>query len=108
MAGILAQSFDRRMALITRSASQDPGRPIPDRPGWPTFQQKKKFYDLCTKLSLADLNQVVTIVQRSCQVAVQQCGHKEVEIDVDELDMDTFSKVIAELASRGRCGSQPR
>lgn len=102
VAGILAQSFDRRMALITRSASQDPGRPIPDRPGWPTFQQKKKFYDLCTKLSLADLNQVVTIVQRSCQVAVQQCGHKEVEIDVDELDMDTFSKVMTWVASKAK------
>jgi hypothetical protein len=94
VATILAQSFDRRMALITRSAAQDPGRPIPDRAGWPTFQQKKKFYDLCTKLTLADLNQLVGLVQRGCQQAVQQCGHKEVEVDVDELDMETFNKVM--------------
>ena len=76
VAGILAQITDRRFALITRAA--DPGRPIPDRPGWPTFQQKKKFYDLCTRLTLADLNQMVSLVQRGCQTAVQQCGDKEV------------------------------
>ena len=95
VATILAQVFDRRYALITRSAATDPGRPIPDRPGWPTFQAKKKFYDLCTKLTLADLNQMVSLVQRSCTAAVQQCGDKEVEVDVDELDMDTFNKVLA-------------
>merc|ERR1719382_1554852 len=102
VAAILAQSFDRRMALITRSAAQDPGRPIPDRPGWPTFQQKKKFYDMCTKLTLADLNQMVSLVQRSCQVAVQQCGQKEVEVDVDELDMDTFNKVMQWVSSKSK------
>jgi len=95
VAGILAQIFDRRFAVITRSAASDPGRPIPDRPGWPTFQAKKKFYDLCTKLTLADLNQMVSLVQRSCTAAVQQCGDKEVEVDVDELDQDTFNKVMA-------------
>jgi len=95
VAGVLAQVFDRRYALITRSAAADPGRPIPDRPGWPTFQAKKKFYDLCTKLTLADLNQMVSLVQRSCTQAVQQCGDKEVEVDVDELDMETFNKVLA-------------
>jgi len=95
VASILAQNFDRRFALITRSVAQDPGRPIPDRPGWPTFQAKKKFYDLCTKLTLADLNQMVSLVQRSCNAAVQQCGDKEVEVDVDELDMETFNKVSA-------------
>ena len=26
--------------------------------------------------------------------AVQQCGDKEVEVDVDELDMTTFNKVL--------------
>jgi hypothetical protein len=94
IAGILAQIFDRRFALITRSATADPGRPIPDRPGWPTFQQKKKFYDLCTRLTLADLNQMVSLVQRGCTAAVQQCGDKEVEVDVDELDMETFTRVM--------------
>jgi hypothetical protein len=94
VAGILAQIFDRRFTLITRSAATDPGRPIPDRPGWPTFQAKKKFYDLCTKLTLADLNHMVSLVQRSCNNAVQQCGDKEVEVDVDELDMETFQKVM--------------
>lgn len=79
-ASILAQIGDRRFALITRSATADPGRPIPDRPGWPTFQQKKKFYDLCTRLTLADLNQMVSLVQRGCGTAVQQCGDKEVEV----------------------------
>lgn len=92
VAGILASSFDRRYTLITQAAAIDPGRPMPDRPGWPTFAQKKKLYDLCTKLSLADLNQMVQMVQKGCQAAVQQCGHKEVEVDVDELDMDTFNK----------------
>ena len=53
---------------------------MPDRPGWPTFQQKKKFYDICTRLTLADLNQMVSLVQRGCQTAVQQCGDKEVEV----------------------------
>jgi len=94
VAGILASSFDRRYTLITQAAAIDPGRPMPDRPGWPTFAQKKKLYDLCTKLSLADLNQMVQMVQKGCQAAVQQCGHKEVEVDVDELDMDTFNKVL--------------
>eukprot|EP00908_Phaeocystis_cordata_P001606 Transcript_11730.p2 GENE.Transcript_11730~~Transcript_11730.p2 ORF type:complete len:217 (-),score=41.63 Transcript_11730:223-873(-) len=95
VAAILWQIFDRRFALITNLASVDPGRPIPDRPGWPTFQQKKKFYDLCTKLTLADLNQMVSLVQRTCVSAVQNCGDKEVEVDVDELDMETFNKVMA-------------
>jgi len=94
VAGIMAQIGDRRFGLITRSATADPGRPIPDRPGWPTFQQKKKFYDLCTRLTLADLNQMVSLVQRGCQAAVQQCGDKEVEVDVDELDMETFNRVM--------------
>jgi hypothetical protein len=100
VAQILAQIFDRRFALITRSATADPGRPIPDRPGWPTFQQKKKFYDLCTRLTLADLNQMVSLVQRGCQSAVQQCGDKEVEVDVDELDMDTFNRVMQWATSK--------
>lgn len=100
VASILAQIFDRRFALITRSATADPGRPIPDRPGWPTFQQKKKFYDLCTRLTLADLNQMVSIVQRGCQPAVQQCGDKEVEVDVDELDTETFNKVMQWATSK--------
>jgi len=100
VAGILAQIFDRRFALITRSATADPGRPIPDRPGWPTFQQKKKFYDLCTRLTLADLNQMVSLVQRGCQSAVQQCGDKEVEVDVDELDLDTFTRVMQWATSK--------
>merc|ERR1712166_1351720 len=39
VAAILWQTFDRRFALITNLASVDPGRPIPDRPGWPNFQQ---------------------------------------------------------------------
>ena len=95
VAAILWQIFDRRFALITNLASVDPGRPIPDRPGWPTFTQKKKFYDLCTKLTLADLNQMVSLVQRTCVAAVQNCGDKEVEVDVDELDMETFNKVMA-------------
>jgi len=102
VAGILAQIFERRFALLTRSAQLDPGRPIPDRPGWPTFQQKKKFYDLCTKLTLADLNQMVGLVQRSCQPAVSQCGHKEVEVDVDELDMETFHKVNQWVSSKAK------
>ena len=100
VAGILAQVFDRRFALITRSATADPGRPIPDRPGWPTFQQKKKFYDLCTRLTLADLNQMVSLVQRGCPTAVQQCGDKEVEVDVDELQMETFNKVMQWATSK--------
>jgi len=100
VAGILAQVFDRRFALITRSATADPGRPIPDRPGWPTFQQKKKFYDLCTRLTLADLNQMVSLVQRGCGSAVQQCGDKEVEVDVDELDMETFNRVMQWATSK--------
>merc|ERR1712106_358030 len=54
VAAILWQTFDRRFALITNLASVDPGRPIPDRAGWPSFLQKKKFYALCTKLTLAD------------------------------------------------------
>ncbi|KAL3894324.1 MAG: hypothetical protein SGPRY_013840 [Prymnesium sp.] len=100
IASILAQIFDRRYALITRSAATDPGRPIPDRPGWPTFQAKKKFYDLCTKLTLADLNQMVSLVQKNCGGAVQQCGDKEVEVDVDELDMETFTKVLQWATTR--------
>jgi len=95
VASICAQVFDRRFALITRSSFGDPGRPIPDRPGYPTFTQKKKFYDLCTKLTLADLNQMVSLVQRGCGSAVQQCGDKEVEVDVDELDNETFNKVMS-------------
>jgi hypothetical protein len=95
VAAILWQTFDRRFALITNLASVDPGRPIPDRVGWPNFAQKKKFYDLCTKLTLADLNQMVSLVQRTCVSAVQNCGDKEVEVDVDELDMETFNKVMA-------------
>jgi len=100
VASILAQVFDRRFALITRSATADPGCPIPDRPGWPNFQQKKKFYDLCTRLTLADLNQMVSLVQRGCQAAVQHCGDKEVEVDVDELDQETFNKVMQFATSK--------
>jgi len=100
VASILAQIFDRRLALVTRSASLDPGRPLPDREGWPTFQQKKKLYDECKKLSLADLNQMVGIVQRSCQGSVQQYGYKEVEVDVDELDMQTYNRVMQWVAGK--------
>ena len=44
---------------------------------------------------LADLNQMVSLVQRGCGSAVQQCGDKEVEVDVDELDNETFNKVMS-------------
>lgn len=106
VASILAQIGDRRFALISRSATADPGRPIPDRPGWPTFQQKKKFYDLCTRLTLADLNQMVSLVQRGCQTAVQQCGDKEVEVDVDELDMETFNRVMQWATSKTKTATK--
>jgi len=106
VASILAQIGDRRFALITRSATADPGRPIPDRPGCPTFQQKKKFYDLCPRLTVADLNQMVSLVQRGCQTAVQQCGDKEVEVDVDELDMDTFNRVMQWATSKTKTTSK--
>ena len=102
VAAILWQIFDRRFALITNLAAVDPGRPIPDRIGWPNFAQKKKFYDLCTKLTLADLNQMVSLVQRTCVSAVQNCGDKEVEVDVDELDMETFNKVMAWAAQKNK------
>ena len=46
-------------------------------------------------MTLADLNQMVSLVQRTCVSAVQNCGDKEVEVDVDELDMETFNKVMA-------------
>jgi len=107
VAGILAQTFDRRLALITNSPSADPGRPIPDRPGWPTFQQKKKFYDLCTRLTLADLNQMVSLVQKGCPAAVQQCGDKEVEVDVDELDMECFQRVMQFATGKTKTVAKP-
>jgi len=107
VASILAQTFDRRFALVTRSATADPGRPIPDRPGWPTFQQQKKFSDLCTRLTLADLNQMVYLVQRGCQAAVQHCGDKEVEVDVDELDTETFNKVMQFATSKTKGAGKP-
>jgi len=107
VAGILAQTFERRFALITNSQATDPGRPIPDRPGWPTFQQKKKFYDLCTRLTLADLNQMVGLVQKGCPAAVQQCGDKEVEVDVDELDMETFQRVMQWATSKTKTATKP-
>jgi len=100
VASILHGIFDRRFAMLTRSAMQDPGRPVPDKEGWPTFTQKKKFYDLCTKLSLADLNHMVQMVQKTCERAVTNIGDKEAEVDVDEIDMDTFNKALAWVTSR--------
>jgi hypothetical protein len=100
VASILATIFERRFGLITRAASLEPGRPMPDRPGWPTFLQKKRFYDVCTKLTLPDLNEMVRQVQQSCQGAVQLCGQKEVEVDVDELDMETFNKLMSWVNTR--------
>ena len=90
------------------TATADPDRPLPDRPGWPTFQQKKKLYDLCTRLTLAELNQMVSLVQRGCQVAVQECGRKEVEVDVDELDMETFQNVLRWAKSKTKFRVQRR
>lgn len=102
VAGILAAVFDRRFTLLTQAAAADPGRPIPDRPGWPTFAQKKKFYDLCTKLTLSDLNQMVGTVQKSCPTAVRSCGQKEVEVDVDELDMKTFNNIMLWVGTKSK------
>ena len=68
------------------TATADPDRPLPDRPGWPTFQQKKKLYDLCMRLTLAELNQMVSLVQRGCQAAVQQCGDKVVVAPIRSLE----------------------
>ena len=34
------------------------------------------------------------------QGAVQLCGQKEVEVDVDELDMETFNKLMAWVNAR--------
>jgi len=98
IAGIMSGIFDRKAALLTAAAQQAPpprlGQPVPDREGWPTFQQKKKFYDACTKLTLVELNHIVKLVHRSCAAALQHNGDKEVELDVDGLDMDTFNKVL--------------
>ena len=85
----------------------DPGNPIPDRPGWPTFQQKEELDELCTHLTLAELNQMIDLVRRTCVAAVQDCDGntfdlegKEVEIDLDALDMETFDKVTALVTSK--------
>ena len=90
------------------TATADPDRPLPDRPGWPTFQQKKKLYDLCTRLTLAEKNQMVSLVQRGCQVAVQECGDEEVEVDMDELDMETFQNVLRWVKSKTKFRVQRR
>ena len=62
VAAILWQTFDRRFALITNLASVDPGKPLPDRQGWPTFQQKKKFYDVCTRLCYVPLQDLLPAI----------------------------------------------
>lgn len=89
--------FDRKCGLYLFNGMQHPqrtGQPVPDRDGWPTFQQKKRFYDTCTKLSLVELNHIVKMVNKQCSTALQHNGDKEVELDVDNLDMDTFNKVL--------------
>ena len=97
VAGLVSQVFERKVGLyLTVGAAHPPrsGQPVPDREGWPSFSQKKKFYDACTKLSLIDLNNIVKVVHKSCALALKHNGDKEVELDVDNLDMDTFNKVF--------------
>eukprot|EP00307_Rebecca_sp_RCC1486_P013816 CAMPEP_0119425196 /NCGR_PEP_ID=MMETSP1335-20130426/34080_1 /TAXON_ID=259385 /ORGANISM="Chrysoculter rhomboideus, Strain RCC1486" /LENGTH=336 /DNA_ID=CAMNT_0007450751 /DNA_START=8 /DNA_END=1018 /DNA_ORIENTATION=+ len=96
VAALVNAVFDRKCALYLNGQvhPQRAGQPVPDRDGWPTFQQKKKFYDACTKLGLTELNTIVKMVNKQCSHALQQHGDKEVELDVDNLDMDTFNKVF--------------
>lgn len=97
IAGLVAAVFERKCGLYLTMGAQHPprtGQPVPDRDGWPSFSQKKKFYDACTKLSLVDLNNIVKMVHKSCGDALQHNGDKEVELDVDNLDMETFNKVF--------------
>lgn len=94
---LVSQVFDRKVSLhLTMGASHPPrsAQPVPDRDGWPSFSQKKKFYDACIKLSLVDLNNIVKMVHKSCSGALQHNGEKEVELDVDNLDTDTFNRVF--------------
>lgn len=100
IAALVTAIFERKVQALTASVNNPGGvpprmgQPVPDREGWPTFQQKKKFYDACTKLSLVELNHVVKVVHKSCHTALKHNGDKEVELDVDGLDMDTFNKVL--------------
>lgn len=97
LAALVSQVFERKVNLyLTMGAAHPPrtAQPVPDRDGWPSFSQKKKFYDACTKLSLVDLNNIVKMVHKACASALQHNGEKEVELDVDNLDMDTFNKVF--------------
>jgi hypothetical protein len=57
---------------------------------------------MCTKLTLSDLNQMVGAVQKSCPSAVRSCGQKEVEVDVDELDMKAFVAISALVGNKGK------
>ncbi|KAJ1623796.1 Bromodomain-containing protein [Pavlovales sp. CCMP2436] len=97
VAALVSQAFERKCTTYISLGAQHPprtGQPVPDREGWPSFSQKKKFYDACTKLSLVDLNHIVKLVHKSCSGALQHNGDKEVELDVDNLDMETFKKVF--------------
>lgn len=45
---------------------------------------------------------MVAAVQKSCPAAVRSCGQKEVEVDVDELDMKTFNQVLLWVGTKAK------
>lgn len=93
IAAILGDVFEKRFALVCApKPSRDVNRPLPDRPGWPSFDEKKRFYEACTLLKLEELNHLVKIVQKGCSNALDKCAQDEVEIDVDRLDYETFKE----------------
>ena len=58
-----------------------------------TFEMKRQLNEHAAMLSTKDLYGMLVIVEESCSRATMAASPQEVEIDLDQLDLDTFLKV---------------
>mmetsp|Transcript_3093 Transcript_3093/g.6420 ORF Transcript_3093/g.6420 Transcript_3093/m.6420 type:complete len:337 (+) Transcript_3093:474-1484(+) len=102
MARILYDVFDKRLKLLRAAPRPPPPRQrLPDREGWPTFEQKQVLFSECSELPLREARLVADTLQKSCPAAIKTIGDANASnaiVDFDLIDLATFAQLEAMVA----------
>ena len=97
LAAVLGQIFDRRFAQVVRLGAPNAPAQLPRRDGVPDLALRKKLFAHCQPITLEQVDALVRAAERTCLPAVQKLGPREVQLDLDALDLPTFERLMALL-----------
>ena len=72
----------------------------------PSFNEKMKLSSAIYKLTPDKLGHVVNIVDEHCDKAMKKCSPDELEINIDDIDVETFRRLEKYIQESG--GSKKR